>query len=214
MALPPTIPTSFVPRPSASPRAVRGASGISGAFFFLSAAIFALALAGAAGVFLYGRYLTSTAASKDAQLKSAQAQIDQTTVANFIELQQQLTQGEELLGGHVALSQFLDALGLLTIANVRFSQLTATVNDDHTATVGLSGTAASFNALAAQSAALATDSRIKDAVFSGISITKNGVGFTLSATLDPSLVEMPAAGFSAAAPPPASDEGAAASTTP
>jgi multidrug efflux pump subunit AcrA (membrane-fusion protein) len=171
----------------------------------------------AAGVFLYEQYLTSALASKDAALKTAQAQIDQTTVASFVQLQQQLTEGEALLQSHPALSQFLDALGLLTVAEVRFSSLNVSINDDDTATVALAGTAASFNALAAQSAALATDSRIKNAVFSGIAITKSGVGFQLSATLDASLVEVPATGFAAAAapPPPAVPESASstASTT-
>jgi hypothetical protein len=217
MALPPTIPTSFVPRPGAAPRTVRGGGGLSSAFFFLSAAILGLMVLFAAGVFLYEQYLTSALASKDAALKTAQAQIDQTTVASFVQLQQQLTEGEALLQSHPALSQFLDALGLLTVAEVRFSSLNVSINDDDTATVALAGTAASFNALAAQSAALATDSRIKNAVFSGIAITKSGVGFQLSATLDASLVEVPATGFAAAAapPPPAVPESASstASTT-
>ncbi|HVW82484.1 MAG TPA: hypothetical protein VHC68_00855 [Candidatus Paceibacterota bacterium] len=215
MALPPTIPTSFVPRPGAAPRAARG-GGLSSAFLFLSLAVFVLALVLAAGVFLDGRYLAGQVASKDVALKTAQAQIDQTTVASFIALQQQLIQGETLLDDHTALSQFLDALGLLTIQDVRFSQLSVTVNDDHSATVSLAGTAASFNALAAESAALATESRIKDAVFSGIAINKNGVGFSLSATLDPSLVEMPATGFSAAdapAPAPAQSSGGESATS-
>lgn len=49
--------------------------------------------------------------------------------------------------------------------------------------------ARSFNALAAASNAFATDGRIKDAIFSNISVNKDStVSFSLSAMLDPKLI--------------------------
>ena len=55
-----------------------------------------------------------------------------------------------------------------------------------TAKVEGAGTAKSFNALAATSAAFATDGSIKDAIFSSIKVNKdNSVSFLLQAMLDP-----------------------------
>jgi Tfp pilus assembly protein PilN len=51
------------------------------------------------------------------------------------------------------------------------------------------GTAKSFNALAAASTALASDGRIKDVIFSAITVNKDAtVSFSVSATLDPKIV--------------------------
>jgi hypothetical protein len=52
----------------------------------------------------------------------------------------------------------------------------------------MTGTARSFNTLAAQSSAFATDKRIKRAIFSGITAKAGAVSFNLEAQLDPGLV--------------------------
>ena len=53
----------------------------------------------------------------------------------------------------------------------------------------MDGNAKSFNALAAQSNQFAADKRIKRAIFSGITLSKDGlVSFTMSAELDSKLV--------------------------
>jgi hypothetical protein len=191
-----------VPRPSAQAgggaRPPRPHFDFSGAFVFVSAALFFAALAGSVGVFLYARYLAGEEVAKDQELAAAQAQIDQGTIASLVALQQQLVEGKQLLDQHVAFSQFLEEIGTLTPTTVSFQSLSMLLAADHSATVAISGTAASFNALAALSASLATNLAIKDAIFSGISVGKGGVGFTLSANIDPSLIVMPATGFAPA----------------
>ena len=212
MALPPTIPTSFVPHPSGSTsaRADRGSYfDFSGAVVFVCLALFGLAIVGSIATYLYDAYLTRAQTAKDQQVAAAQAQIDQGTIASLITLQGQLTQGKRLLDQHVALSQLLTRIGALTPQTVRYGSLSVLVNADDTATVSLSGIATTFNALAALSANLATEPAIKDAIFSGIGVGKSGVQFTLSAMVDSALVQIPAAGFSGTASTPA-----ATSTTP
>jgi hypothetical protein len=88
------------------------------------------------------------------------------------------------------LSQFFDVLESLTLKNVRFASLSVTVGDDQSAEVKMTGAAENFNALAAQSAAFAKESRIKQAIFSGIKAdSKTGaVSFSVSAKLDSRLV--------------------------
>ena len=191
MAIPPTIPTSFVPRPSAGPTRQYGRFDFFGAFVFVSGFLLAIALAGAAAAFLYNRVLVSEAASKDATLQKQEAAVDQATITSLVNLQEQLSEGKQLLDQHVALSQFLGQFAAIIPTTVTFSSLSVSVNADHTAAISLAGTATNFNTLAVLSTDLATNPDIKDAIFSGIGIDpKAGVSFMLSATIDSTLVEM------------------------
>ena len=84
--------------------------------------------------------------------------------------------------------------------------------------VAMDGIARSFNALAAQSASIATEKRIKRAIFSDISVNDNGtVGFSLTATLDPRLITLgdaiPGTGAVEAPAAPAPEAAAAPATT-
>lgn len=188
MALPPTIPTSFVPH-AASVSAPRFRSDLTGAFGFFAYAVLGIAFVLALGVFFYGRILTSSAASKDAALKSAEANIDPATVLNFVRLRDRLTASGLLLGGHIAFSEFFSVIERLLPASTRFTSLHLLRNDAGIAKVEGAGIAGSFNTLAATSNAFASDGRIKDAIFSNISVNNNGsVSFAFSATLDPKLV--------------------------
>lgn len=199
MALPPTIPTSFVPRPAASSTRQYGRFDFFGAFVFVSGFLLALAIVGAGATFLYNRVLVSAAASKDATLQKQEAAVDQATITSLVNLQEQLSEGKQLLDQHIALSQFLQQFAALIPTQVTFSSMSISVNGDHSAAVGLSGSASNFNTLAVLSTDLATNLDIKDAIFSGISIDKTGVSFTLAANIDPSLIEMQVAGTGGAA---------------
>ncbi len=198
MALPPTIPTSFVPRPSAV--AARGRTDLSGAFAFFGYGALGFVVLLAIGVFVYSSVLAADQSSKDTQLAQAIAGIDPSTVANFAHLRARLSSGEELLNNHLAISTFLGVLGSLMPSSVAFTDMHLLVGETGQVTVEANGLAKSFNALAAASDAFAKDGRIKDAIFSGIKVQGNAVTFTLSATLDRSLVAFSPPAKSAALP--------------
>lgn len=167
----------------------------SGGNAFMVVAVGLLAIVGllALGEFAYAHFLAGEMQSKSSQLTAQEQSVSQDTVEGFLRLRNRLTSAENILSQHVALSQFFDVLESLTLSEVRFTSLAITVNADRTADVKMTGTAKSFNALAAQSAAFAEESRIKQAIFSGISADKNGVvSFAVTAKLDPKLVELPA----------------------
>ena len=213
MALPPTIPTSFVPH-SAGASARRFRSDFSDAFGFLVYLILFIALALSAGVFFYGRILAVSKASKDTQLASAQAAIDPATVENFVRLRNRLISGETLLQQHVAFSTFFSSLEKILLTTVRFTALDLTISDLGVAKATGSGTAKSFNALAAASNAFAADGHIKDAIFSNISVNRDAsVSFSFSATLDPKIISFLPVPVTVAAPISTSTS-ATASTTP
>ncbi len=188
MALPPTIPTSFVPHAAgAAPQKFRADFG--GAFGFFAYGALGIVFLLALGVFFYGRLLVADRAAKDTALAKAEAAIDPVTVEGFVRLRNRLDQSGTLLKKHVAISNFFGALETLLPGSVRFTSLHLVLDTTGTAKIEAAGVAKSFNALAAASTAFATDGRIKDAIFSKISINKdNSVNFGLSAALDPKLI--------------------------
>lgn len=208
MDLPRSIPTSFVPQP-ASVAARRFHSDFTGAFSFLAYGVLGLVFALAIGIFFYGRILSATKASKDAELAKAEAAIDPTTVQNFIQLRNRLSSGKQLLDSHIAFSNFFTLIENLLPTPSRFNSLHLSVSSANTGTgagkISLqgSGVARNFNTLAAASGAFATDSRIKDAIFSNIVVNKdNSVSFALSASLDPALVTFTASSVTASSTTP------------
>ena len=189
MALPPTIPTSFVPH-SASSSARRFSADYAGAFSFLAYAVLFIVLMTAIGVFVYGRILVATQSAKDAELTKAESAVDPMTVQNFVRLHNRLASGQTLLANHIALSGFFTLLETLIPTSVRFTSLHLSLDKSGIVNVDGSGVAKSFNALAAASTGFATDGRIKNAIFSNIVVRSkdNSVSFALAATLDPKLV--------------------------
>lgn len=186
MALSPTIPTSFVPRPS-SPQRFR--TDLTGAFGFFAYFVFGLSFLLAIGVFVYGRILAAEQASKDTALAAAVASIDSTTAEGFVRLHDRLALSESLLDQHIAFSGFFALIDRILPATVRFTSLHLSIDPTGVAQVEGSGTAKSFNALAAASAAFAADGNIKDAIFSSIKVNKdNSVTFLLAASLDPKVI--------------------------
>lgn len=187
MALPPTIPTSFVPHSNVAPR--KFSSDFTGAFGFFAYAVLGIVFLMALGVFFYGRILVADEASKYKKLTVAEAEIDAKTVESFVRLRNLLSSVETLLEGHVAFSGFFSSLEKILPATVRFTALHLSIGKNGMSKVEGEGVAKSFNALASASTAFAGDGRIKDAIFSKINIKEdNSVSFSLFATLDREII--------------------------
>lgn len=187
MALPPNIPTSFVPKQPVSTQPRRKQeNGVLyyGALFLLGAAV-----VGAGLTFGYQKYLESVQTARKAKLEQAEKSINVDTVESFIRLRNRIHASESLLNQHVYATQFFDVLEKITLQNVRYQSLILSIGEDRTAKIEMHGIARSFNALAAESAEFAKEKRIKRAIFSNISADKNGVvTFALRAELDPKLL--------------------------
>jgi len=186
--MPPSIPTSFVPKHPVYTTA-RRAQGMFGALSLIAFFLAGVALVASLGVFAYERYLTGARDTKAAELADAEQKISHDTVEEFIRLRNRLVSAETLMDEHVILSAFFSLLETLTIQRVRFESLALTVGDDRVAELKLTGVARNFNALAAESAALSAERTVKRAVFSNIKVGNDGfVGFSLSAILDSDVV--------------------------
>lgn len=187
MALPPTIPTSFVPHSGVAPRKYR--TDLTGAFGFFAYAVLGIVFLLALGVFFYGRILEADKVAKDKELQTKVQAINPKTVESFVRLRDRLTSGATLLNSHVAFSGFFLALEKILPTTVRFDTLHLALDASGPAKIDGSGVAKNFNALAAASIAFAADGRIKDAIFSDININKdNSVSFSLAATLEQSII--------------------------
>ena len=188
MDIPPTIPTSFVPR-SASVIARNASMEVTGVYGLSAYVILGIVFVFALSTFAYDRVLAGMQSSRDAALASAERAIDLATVEGFVQLRNRLNSGTMLLANHVALSKFFAILETVLPTSVRLTSLH--LSFDATKQVKLDGTgvAKSFNALAAVSTAFANDGRIKEAIFSNLIVNKDSsVSFVLSATIDPKVV--------------------------
>ena len=196
MALPPNIPTSFVPHSAQGPaRRFSSGADFSGALGFIGYGALALVVVVSFGVFIYGRVLAATLAADDQALAKAQASIDPATVQSFVRLQDRLTSSKALLEGHLQMSSFFALLGTVLPTSVSISTLSIDLDATGKPKIEATGVAANFNALAAASNAIAADGRIKNAIFSHITINSDHtVGFALAATLDPALTAFSASG--------------------
>jgi len=184
MAISPQIPTSFVPRQPTDAGQRRRRTGAN-LFLLVSIAILAVAILAAGGTFAYEKYLQSVTTADAAKLATAEANIDPNTVEGFVRLRNRLTAAGGLLDDHIALSQFLTTLEGATLSTVSFDGLNVQVADDRSAKVTMTGTAKSFNSLAAQSAAFANVPTIKRALFSNFDVDKAGlVSFSVAFDLD------------------------------
>jgi hypothetical protein len=181
-------------------------------FLVIASLVLGLSLLGSIGVFAYERYLTGVRDTRAAEVAQAEELINPDSVEDFIRTRDRFIEAGEILDGHVAVSQFFDLLESLTLQSVRFDTLTFMLAEDRTAEIRIAGVARTFNSLAAQSSAFASEKRIKSAIFSNITVNDNRtVAFSLEADLDPRLLilnppeaqampEVPAATTTPAAP--------------
>ena len=189
MPVPPTVPTSFVPRSSSlSSGSRRRPLDLGGAFGFVSYAILAVALLLAAGVFGYKYYLSIVLDAKDLALSKKVESIDRSQLNDLLRLENRLSSAKNLLNGHIALSSVFDLLEKDTLASVRLASLSVSFTNGQQSSLTTSGTAASFNAVAVQSAVLNKEPSLKNTLFSGLTFGKEGsVSFSVATNLDPSL---------------------------
>ncbi len=190
MAIPPNIPTSFVPKQAiqaSSPQTFRrhGANPIN----IVAPVILLVAVLAAGAVYGYQEYLGRVKTARAAELTAKEQGINQQAVQEFIRLRDRLSVGNKLLKDHVMLTSFFTKLEAMTLQSVRFRTLSVTIAADKSAEVQMTGEAKSFNALAAQSTAFSSDPDIRRAIFSGVRQNKDGgIDFSLTATLAPNLV--------------------------
>ena len=189
MAISPSIPTSFVPKQTlpGEPRSFKKQG--NNVFVIIGFVVLLLAVGIATGEFFYTSYITKKADTTEQQILDAQKGVNKDTVNQFITLRNRLDAAKSVANNHIALTQFLNLLETITVQNVHFTGIDIKVNDDHSASLDMTGQAATFNALEAQANLFAKQQYIKNATFSNFQLNKdNTVSFAAKATLDPAII--------------------------
>lgn len=185
------IQSSFIPKDAgkvaAAPRLERS-GGLPDLLLLLAIVLFVASLALAGGVFLYQQYLSTSAASKLAQLKTAQEAFDPALIQEITRLDDRMRIADQVLGKHVAPTAIFLALQQATLTTVSFSSLSIESNDPSKITMEMNGVAQSVNSIALEADILSRNGVVTNPIFSGITRKEDGVHFTLEALINPAAI--------------------------
>lgn len=184
------IKASFIPDklPTTDGRstAARKSSGSAVDILMLLAVVtLAVALALAAGVFLYSSFLSSNVQSKSEQLARAQQAFEPALVQELIRLDARLDAANAVLAQHLAPSELFSLLEELTLQSVSFSSMNYSLSEDGTITLRLQGKARSVNGVALQASVFGQHNAITNPIFGDLDLVSDGVEFSVTATVNP-----------------------------
>lgn len=169
-------------------------------FSLVSLVLFVASGALAAGVFLYGEYLESSAASKTDQLERAKAAFEPSLIRELTRLDDRMRAAGEILGKHIAPTAFFKMLEQTTIQTIAFSTLGFEASDSQHMKISMKGLAASVNAIALQADLFAKGGMVVSPIFSDIDRRADGVHFSLTAQINPSAINFAQIVVTAATP--------------
>ncbi|MDP2650117.1 MAG: hypothetical protein Q8P16_00965 [bacterium] len=209
----PNVKASFIPdKMTAQKRGGGLPSTGSAADIFVLLAVVALAasLALAAGVFLYDKFISSSAQRKSEQLERARAAFEPALIQELLRLDARLTSAGDVLNRHLAPSQLFRLLEEFTLQSVAFETMEYKVNENDEITLALSGKASSVNGVALQASLFGQHNAIVNPIFSDLDLVADGVTFKVTASINPAAIrytniagQSPAGSFNSA-PAPAS----------
>ena len=198
----PQVQASFIPKRSLDIGATNRGGGFGGLIVLIALLFFIASLVAAGAAFAYQQYLQSAITSKAKSLTLAEGAYDPGSIQDLVRLDDRLTQAKILLDKHVAATGIFAFLSTQTLANVSFGSFDYSLGDNGSAKISMAGSADSFSTVALQSDQFDGNKLLKDVAFSGITADAQGhVSFTVSATVDPSVISYAATlGQSAAVP--------------
>lgn len=188
------IKASFIPDKMPAQSAVSSGSqlpkgGAGDIFVLLAVVVLAAALALAAGVFLYDRFLDANVQKKSTQLERARQAFDPVLIQELVRLDSRLQASDDVLARHLAPSELFNLLEELTLQSVSYTFMDYSVGEDDTIKVKIKGKARSVNAVALQASVFGQHNAIINPIFSDLDLVKDGVTFEVSATVNPSALQ-------------------------
>ena len=182
----PQVSTSFIPK---KPLVENRRGGAFGLIFLLSLLVFIGSIAAAGAVFFYGTYLGGSIDAKATQLQTAQGAFEAAgAIDTLVRLDSRINEAKGLLIKHVSPSAIFFFLSAQTLERVRFTTLDYDLNEDGTANILLSGETDDFATIALQSDQLGASKVLRNIIFSDIAVVEEGVTFSVSATVESSLI--------------------------
>jgi hypothetical protein len=177
---------SFIPKQSLS--AVSRGSSV-GLLFVIALFIFLLSLLAAGAAFGYERLLMGRLASKNADLRKAEGAFNPGTIQDLVRTDHRINEAGLLLNQHVAPSALFSFLSTITLERVQLSGFEFNLGKD-ASSIAVEGSADSLQSVALQSDQFGMSKSLRDVVFGGIVVSgeTGKVNFTVTATIDPSLI--------------------------
>jgi hypothetical protein len=206
----PTASNSFIPKKNLEGGyARRGRGGATGLVLLVAILFFIASLVAAGGVFLYKGILTASIKNKAASLELNEKAYDPDVIKELLRIDDRINQAQKLLAAHIAPSAIFAFLSQQTLQNVQLTKFVYEMKDG-APHLTIDGVADSFSSVALQSDQFAASKTLKDIVFSGVDVSAETkkVGFTVNASIVPSLIQYASVlSASPATPiaPPASD---------
>lgn len=179
--IPDRVPTSSTD--NRAPRASDG--GIGDILILVAIVVLAAALALAAGVFLYDRFLETNVEKKSSQLARAEQSFEPALIEELVRLDSRLQAANQVLTRHVAPSELFNLIESLTLQSIAYSSLDYSVLEDGGIQIRLRGKAHSVNGVALQASVFGQHNAIVNPIFSNIDIVNDGVSFEVSAQVNP-----------------------------
>lgn len=175
--------------PASQPKGAPPPSGGGGAgdiFILIAIVALAAALALAAGVFLYDRFLDANVQKKSEQLERARQAFEPVLIQELIRLDSRLQAADDVLARHLAPSELFNLLEELTLQSVEYDSMDYKVGDDDTIEVRMKGKARSVNGVALQASVFGQHNAVTNPIFSDLDLVSDGVTFEVTATVNPS----------------------------
>lgn len=184
--------TSFIPKkPVYAPKTGKIKSGKGPNFLSLLGLVFFLgSILMAGGVFVWKLQTQATIDSQISDLKKAQAEFDEKTIAAATRLNERIIAVKDLLDNHKAPSEVFSVLENITLETVRFRKLSYVTEEDGSISMMGTGQAIGFESVVLQSDEFGGTGSFRDVIFSEVQSNVEGgiVTFSLDSVLDPDLV--------------------------
>jgi hypothetical protein len=186
----PQVSPSFIPKKSLETISARPSGRGTGLLLLISVLIFVASVIAAGGVFAYDKLLNQSISSKSASLQLNQKAYDPSVIQELSRVDSRINEAKKLLTSHVAPSAIFALLSQQTLEKVQFINYGYTLGADGSAKITLTGLADSFSTVALQSDQFGASKILKDVVFSGVTAdsASGKVGFSVSASVDSSLI--------------------------
>ena len=154
----------------------------------LAGLLFVTALISIAGVYLYKMSIQARLKQQEESIRLAEKSFEPGLILELKKLDIRLRAASELLGKHIALSDFFKSFGESTIPNVSFESFSFSFAEGIPA-VHMTGKASGYLPIAQQSDLFEKNEYIQNHIFSNFQLTdENEVTFDLDFSLNPDLI--------------------------
>jgi hypothetical protein len=181
-------PGTFIPRDTLQDARPAPRGGLNDLVLLLAVVFLVASGALAVGVFLYGQFLNSEAASKVTQLQRAEAAFEPSLIQQLTRLDDRMHAADTILHTHIAPTIVFQSLSAATLQTVSYLNLTFDQSDSQHLIVKMQGIAQSVNSIALQADLFSKNGVITSPIFSGIARQSDGVHFDLLASINPAAI--------------------------